>query len=170
MATNAGFTLDDFITEMGQVERLGRIGSVWKLILGPTLSNIDEAMVERQMRRMRGMYNALTLAERANPELVTAARRHRVARGAGVSVPEVGQFLAQFEQSRRMMEYAGSNPRFRFTRLRVVLGLVTSDKRHRDPSYTLPASSFPWTFRGYYLNVILAAVAALVIAYLATRR
>jgi len=63
---------------------------------------MDQA--EKQVRRMEGMINSMTPAERAKPELIKAARKRRIATGAGVQVQEVNRMLAQFEQMQSMMK------------------------------------------------------------------
>ena len=65
-------------------------------------TNMDQA--EKQVRRMEGMINSMTLQERAKPELIKATRKRRIAAGAGVQVQEVNRMLAQFEQMQTMMK------------------------------------------------------------------
>jgi len=59
---------------------------------------------DRQVRRIEGIINAMTPAERARPELLKASRKRRVASGSGVPVQEVNRLLSQFEQMRSMMK------------------------------------------------------------------
>ena len=67
----------------------------------------DDGMVETQMDRMRAIYDSMSKAERKKPEILDGSRRRRVARGAGVQLNEVGQFMKQFEMSRDMMRAVG---------------------------------------------------------------
>ena len=55
-------------------------------------------------RRVEGIINSMTPAERAKPEILKASRKRRIATGAGVSVQEVNQLLNQFEQAQKMMK------------------------------------------------------------------
>src|SRR5690349_20085272 len=91
------FTLDDFIAQMGQVKKLGPMGKVMSMIPGMSeLSkqvNMGEGDVEKQMGTMRAIYDSMTKDERKNTDLLDAGRRRRVARGAGVQLNEVGQFM-----------------------------------------------------------------------------
>ena len=102
-----GFTLRDFMAQMGQVEKLGSIGRVMGMV--PGMSELTKSMgmneddVERQLAHMWGMYDSMTDAERDEVALLDTRRRRRVARGAGVTVDEVSQFIRQFEMSREMM-------------------------------------------------------------------
>jgi signal recognition particle subunit SRP54 len=59
---------------------------------------------DRAIRRLEGIINAMTPAERSRPELLKASRKRRVAAGAGVSVQEVNRLLAQFDQAQKMMK------------------------------------------------------------------
>jgi signal recognition particle subunit SRP54 len=105
------FTLDDFMAQMSQVKKLGPMGKVMSMIPGMNeLSkqvNMGEGDVEKQMGQMRAIYDSMTKEERKNTDLLDAGRRRRVARGAGVQLNEVGQFMKQFEMSRDMMRAVG---------------------------------------------------------------
>ena len=74
----------------------------------PGFGNIQQMMsgtnAEGDMRRMIGIIDSMTPAERAKPELLKASRKRRVAAGAGVSVQEVNRLLAQFDQAQKMMK------------------------------------------------------------------
>jgi signal recognition particle subunit SRP54 len=65
-------------------------------------ANMDQA--EKQVRRMCGIIDSMTPAERAKPELIKANRKRRIAAGAGVQVQEVNRMLAQYEQMNTMMK------------------------------------------------------------------
>jgi signal recognition particle subunit SRP54 len=66
-----------------------------------------EGEIEGQMSRMKAIYDSMNRKERANPDVLDGPRRRRIARGAGVDVQEVGQFMKQFEMSRSMMRAVG---------------------------------------------------------------
>jgi len=105
------FTLEDFMSQMAQVRKLGPMGKVMGMI--PGMNELtrqigqNEGLVEQQMGRMQAIYNSMTRQERVKPELLDGTRRRRIARGAGVDVNEVGQFMKQFEMSRDMMRAVG---------------------------------------------------------------
>jgi signal recognition particle subunit SRP54 len=105
------FTLDDFMSQMGQVQKLGPMSKVMGMIPGMSemtkQMNMGEGDVENQMGRMRAIYNSMSKRERLKPDLLDGARRRRIARGAGVELNEVGQFMKQFEMSRDMMRAVG---------------------------------------------------------------
>jgi signal recognition particle subunit SRP54 len=105
------FTLDDFMSQMGQVKKLGSMDRILGMI--PGMSQLTKQMnmggqdVERQMNRMTAIYNSMSKVERRKPDLLDGQRRRRIARGAGVELNEVGQFMKQFEQTRDMMKAVG---------------------------------------------------------------
>jgi signal recognition particle subunit SRP54 len=65
---------------------------------------------ERRIARIEGIINSMTHQERVKPELLKASRKRRVAAGAGVTVQEVNQLLAQFEQTQKMMKMVAKGP------------------------------------------------------------
>src|SRR5688500_11397175 len=105
------FTLDDFMSQMGQVKKLGPMGKVMGMIPGMNdltkNMGMNEGDVESQMGRMRAIYDSMNRKERENTDLLDGNRRRRIARGAGVALNEVSQFIKQFEMSRDMMRAVG---------------------------------------------------------------
>lgn len=98
------FTLEDFMAQMDQVKRLGPMDKVMRQI--PGMDRLAGGMwmdVEEQMRRMRAIYDSMTGVERQEIGLFDGSRRRRAARGAGVGVMEVAQFIKQYEMTRDMM-------------------------------------------------------------------
>ncbi|MGA2501103.1 MAG: signal recognition particle protein [Tepidisphaeraceae bacterium] len=105
------FSLEDFMSQMAQVTRLGPLGKIMGMIPGMSQLtkqlNVKDGDIEGQMGRMKAIYNSMNLAERKNTDLLDSSRRRRVARGAGVDLSEVGHFMKQFEMSRDMMKAVG---------------------------------------------------------------
>ncbi len=105
------FTLEDFMSQMGQVKKLGPMGKVMGMIPGMSemskQMNMGEGEVEKQMGKMKAIYDSMNQKERKNPDTLDGPRRRRIARGAGVEVNEVGQFMKQFEMTRDMMRAVG---------------------------------------------------------------
>lgn len=67
-------------------------------------SQTNMSHAEKNMRRMEGIINSMTLQERAKPDLIKASRKRRIATGAGVQVQDVNRMLSQFEQMQAMMK------------------------------------------------------------------
>lgn len=103
---NASFTLDDFREMFQQVRNLGPLDQIMKMIPGMNkmkgLENVD--LGDKRFLRMDAIITSMTKEERANPDVMNASRRRRVAMGSGTTVREVNQVLNQFEQTRQMMK------------------------------------------------------------------
>jgi signal recognition particle subunit SRP54 len=102
-----GFDLEDFKAQIGQMKKMGGLGSLVDKLPAQFAqqaqgANMDQA--EKQVRRMEGIINSMTAAERAKPELIKASRKRRIAAGAGVPVQEVNRLLNQFDQMQGMMK------------------------------------------------------------------
>jgi len=103
------FSLDDFLSAMAQIQRLGSMKSLIKLI--PGMGQISQAMdalngmdPDKDLGRVRAMIQSMTLDERRNPEKIDRSRRNRVARGCGCDPAEVHDLLKQFKGMSGMMQ------------------------------------------------------------------
>ena len=72
--------------------------------LGQMSKQIPEGTAEKAMGKVEAIINSMTPKERANPALIKASRKRRIALGSGTSVQEVNKMLKQFEQSQKMMK------------------------------------------------------------------
>jgi len=104
------FSLDDFRKQM---EMLKKMGSAKDLLASmPGMGNMMPAGQDpdQSLRRIQGMIDAMTKAERADPDLIDYNRRLRIAKGSGTKAEEVKQLLNQFEQARGLMKmFAGQS-------------------------------------------------------------
>jgi len=99
-----GFDLEDFKQQIGQMRKMGGVSAlVDKLPAQFVRAAQPSQMDEKQLRRVEGIINSMTPAERIRPEILKASRKRRIAAGAGVPVQEVNRLLNQFEQVREMM-------------------------------------------------------------------
>jgi signal recognition particle subunit SRP54 len=123
------FTLDDFISQMGQIKKLGPMGKIMGMIPGMSeiakQVNMNGEGVETQMGRMQAIYGSMNRAERKKPDMIDMPRRRRIARGAGVDVNEVSQFLKQFSMSRDMMRAVGGMNVL--SRMKMMKGLMSGN-------------------------------------------
>jgi len=100
-----GFDLEDFKQQIGQMRKMGGVSAlVDKLPAQFAPAAQSSQMDEKQLRRVEGIINSMTPAERMRPEILKASRKRRIAAGAGVPVQEVNRLLNQFEQMREMMK------------------------------------------------------------------
>lgn len=100
--------LDDFLTQLESITKMGPIKSLLKMIpgVGNALSQLD--IGEEHLARLRGVVHSMTPGERRNPDIIEASRRRRIARGAGVDQQEVSQLVKNFLQMRPMMKQMAS--------------------------------------------------------------
>ncbi len=100
-----GFDLEDFKQQIGQMRKMGGMSAlVDKLPAQLVRAAQSSQMDEKQLRRVEGIINSMTPAERMRPEILKASRKRRIAAGAGVPVQEVNRLLNQFEQMQEMMK------------------------------------------------------------------
>jgi signal recognition particle subunit SRP54 len=108
LKSGKGFDLEDFKAQMQQMKKLGGLSSlVDKLPGAGKVGAEDLAHGERQMKRIEGIINAMTMEERRRPDILKASRKRRIAAGAGVQVQDVNRLLNQFEQAQKMMKSLG---------------------------------------------------------------
>jgi len=103
---DAAFTLEDFLSQMQQVRKMGGIGSLVKMLPGlPGMGRLSDLSIEdRDMVKLEAIIRSMTPGERNDPRIISGARRARIARGAGTQVREVNELLKQFEAVRKMMK------------------------------------------------------------------
>jgi signal recognition particle subunit SRP54 len=100
-----GFDLEDFKAQIGQMRKMGGMQELIDKLPGELARAAQGTQVDDgAIRRLEGIINSMTPAERAKPELLKASRKRRIAAGAGASVQEVNRLLAQFEQTQKMMK------------------------------------------------------------------
>ncbi|UZJ25717.1 signal recognition particle protein [Rhodococcus antarcticus] len=97
-------TLEDFLEQMMAVRRMGPLANLLGMLPGAgamkeQLGQVDEKQLDRVQAIIRGM----TPAERADPKIINASRRLRIATGSGVKVSEVNQLVDRFFDARKMM-------------------------------------------------------------------
>jgi signal recognition particle subunit SRP54 len=97
-------TLEDFLEQMLAVRKMGPIGNLLGMLPGAgqmkdALAAVDDSQLDRVQAIIRGM----TPQERADPKMINASRRLRIANGSGVSVSEVNQLVDRFFEARKMM-------------------------------------------------------------------
>lgn len=101
-------TLEDFLEQMLAIRKMGPIGNLLGMLPGAgqmkdVLAQVDDKQLDRVQAIIRGM----TPAERANPKIINASRRLRIANGSGVTVSEVNQLVDRFFEAKKMMAMMG---------------------------------------------------------------
>jgi signal recognition particle subunit SRP54 len=100
-----GMDLTDFLNAMHQIERMGPLEGVLKMLPGVNTKMLKQAKMDpKRMRHVEAIVLSMTPAERKEPALLNGSRRARVARGSGRSISEVNRLLEQFREMQKMMK------------------------------------------------------------------
>ena len=104
------FGLDDFKTQLEQMEKMGGLGSLAEKL--PGMGNLPAAaraqLDDRQTRRMIAVVNSMTPKERRYPDTINGSRKRRIAQGSGTHIQDVNKVLKQHKQMQKMMKKVGS--------------------------------------------------------------
>ena len=97
------FDLDDYLTQLRQVKKMGSFSSLLKMM--PGMANIKDLKVDdKEFVRIEAMICSMTKEEKKNPKLLNASRRIRIAKGSGTTVQQINQFMKSFEMTQKMMK------------------------------------------------------------------
>ncbi len=101
-----GMDLNDFLAAMKQIEKLGPLEGVLKLLPGVNTKMLKQAKQAdpRRMKHLEAIVLSMTPAERRDPALMNGSRRARVAKGSGRPISEVNRLLEQFREMRKVMK------------------------------------------------------------------
>ena len=103
----ANFDLEDFLTQLQSVKKMGSLSSIMEMIPGmgqlgkkmPT-GDLDDGRIER----IEAIIRSMTREERQRPEILNGSRRRRISKGSGTTPADVNQLLNQFKQTQKMMK------------------------------------------------------------------
>ncbi len=99
----AQFDLEDFLQSIKQIQKLGPLSSLMKMLPGAAgmdISNNDN----KKLQQIQAIIQSMTIQERRKPSIIDQHRRLRIARGAGVELKHVSSLLKQFAQMQKMMK------------------------------------------------------------------
>jgi len=98
------FNLEDFLSQIRQIRKMGPIEELVKMIPGAGSAMLRGARVDPgELVRVEAMIRSMTGEERRRPETINGSRRRRIARGSGTTVQQVNRLLRDFEQMRKVM-------------------------------------------------------------------
>ena len=99
------YDLEDFLTQMKQIKKLGSLESILKMLPGAKKMGLNNINIDpKDMAHIEAIVLSMTKKERRNPDIIKASRKQRIAKGSGRPVMEVNRLLTQFEQSKKMMK------------------------------------------------------------------
>ena len=104
------FTLTDMLVQYEQIEKMGSLGGMMKLLpgMGQLAGQIDEAKADNKIKKSKAIIQSMTPEERENPNILRASRKNRIAKGSGVSVADVNRCLNEFEKMKQVMKQFSS--------------------------------------------------------------
>ena len=99
------FDLEDFLSTMKQIKKLGPLENLLKLLPGAKKMGLNNVQINpKDMAHVEAIVLSMTPQERRHPEIIKASRKTRIAKGCGLSVQEVNKLLTQFDQMKKMMK------------------------------------------------------------------
>ena len=108
------FTLEDFLDQMGQINKMGGLGKMIGMLPGLGANKISDEDIEKgeqEFKQMEAIIYSMTLEERRNPSLLNASRRKRIAAGSGQPVSKINNLIKKYEDTKKLMKQF-SNPGF----------------------------------------------------------
>lgn len=105
----SSFTLEDFLTQMAQIKKMGSLSDLMNMVPGvkQALKGREPELGETQFKKTEAIILSMTLQERRKHMLLNASRKRRIAKGSGTSVQDINQLLKQFVQAQTLMKRLG---------------------------------------------------------------
>ena len=98
------FDLDDYLTQLRQIKKMGSFSSILKMIPGLGSKMKDVQVDDKEFLRIESMICSMTKEERRNPKIINGQRRLRIAKGSGTTVEQLNKFMKSFEMTQKMMK------------------------------------------------------------------
>ena len=107
--TKGEFDLEDFLSQLKQIKKMGPLENLLKLLPGAKKMGLNNIKIDpKQMAHTEAIVLSMTPYERKHPEILKASRKERIAKGSGTTVTEVNKLLKQFEEMKKMMKMLGN--------------------------------------------------------------
>jgi signal recognition particle subunit SRP54 len=102
------FTLDDFLTQLREMKKLGPIQDLLKMLPGVpggknAIQDLAGQIDDGELGRAEAIICSMTPEERRNPAIIHGSRRLRIAGGSGTTTADVNGLLKDFDGARKMM-------------------------------------------------------------------
>ena len=102
------FDLDDYLTQIRQIKKMGSFSSLLKMI--PGMNQLKDVKIDdKEFVKIEAIICSMTTAEKRDVRILNGSRRQRIARGSGTSVQEINKFIKSFEMTQKMMKQMKSN-------------------------------------------------------------
>ncbi|MEO6447325.1 MAG: signal recognition particle protein [Gemmatimonadaceae bacterium] len=107
-----GLDLEDFLMAMKQMQKLGPMESILKMLPGVNSKMLKQANMDpKRLKHVEAIVLSMTREERKTPNLINGSRRARIAKGCGRPVSEINRLLEQFRDMQKMMKKAAGGGR-----------------------------------------------------------
>lgn len=100
------FSMEDFLSQLQMMKKLGGIGSLLKMLpgAGQMMKGLDDmTLPDKEIKKIEAIIYSMTREERQNHKVLNGSRRKRIASGSGTQVSDINKFVTQFEQAQKMM-------------------------------------------------------------------
>ncbi len=104
------FNMNDLRSQLEQMQKMGGMQGLMGMLpgMGKMAKQAEAAgLDDRMLKRQIALIQSMTKKERANPDLLAASRKKRVAAGAGMEVSDLNKLLKQHKQMAEMMKTMG---------------------------------------------------------------
>jgi signal recognition particle subunit SRP54 len=120
----ATFNLEDFLSQLQQVKKLGPLDQVMQMIpgMGQAMRQQQVEVREDDLKHIEAIIRSMTPQERHRPEIIDSSRRRRIAKGSGVTTQDVNALLNQFKQMQKMMKMLGGGGGLKGKAMRRAMG------------------------------------------------
>lgn len=99
------FNFEDFLAQLRQVQKIGPLDQILKMIPGMgSMAKQMEMVDPKEFRRIEAIILSMTPEERKHPGIINNSRRRRIAAGSGMTPQDVGRLLNQFKEAKKMMK------------------------------------------------------------------
>ena len=102
LAKNKEFDLDDYLSQLRQIKRMGSFSALLKKL--PGMGKFADQVDDKELIKIEAIISSMTKEERQNPKVLNASRRQRIARGSGTEVQDINKFMKSFEMTQDMMK------------------------------------------------------------------
>lgn len=103
------FDFNDYLSQIQQIKKMGNLKDLVGMIPGVGKAMKDIDIDDNAFKNIEAMIHSMTPYERANPPMINASRRQRIAKGSGTTIQEVNRLIKQFDEMRKMMKMMTQN-------------------------------------------------------------
>ena len=102
------FDLDDYLTQLRQMKKMGSFSSLMKMI--PGMNKFGDIKVDdKEFVKIEAIICSMTKEEKKNTRLLNASRRQRIAKGSGTKVQDINKFISSYEMTQKLMKKMQNN-------------------------------------------------------------